>query len=59
MKDELAKLIKENREALELTQAELAEKLGVSKASVANWEQGRNKPSKTVLLLLDRLVNDR
>lgn len=37
------------RDRLDLTQAELAEKLGVSFATVNRWEGGGNKPQKTPL----------
>lgn len=40
-----SKLIKELREKLILSQAELAELLGVSFASVNRWEQGHHKPT--------------
>lgn len=37
--------IKAQREVLQLTQAELAERLGVSVKSVGNWEQGVKCPT--------------
>ena len=40
-----SKLIKELREKLILSQAELAELLGVSFASVNRWEQGHHEPT--------------
>jgi DNA-binding XRE family transcriptional regulator len=38
--------IKDLRAVLRWTQEELAGALGVSRATIANWEQGRVKPSK-------------
>lgn len=40
-----SKLIKELREKLILSQAELAEPLGVSFASVNRWEMGHHEPT--------------
>lgn len=40
-----SKLIKELREKLILSQAELAELLGVSFASVNRWEMGHHEPT--------------
>ena len=40
-----SKLIKELREKMILSQAELAELLGVSFASVNRWEQGHHEPT--------------
>jgi len=36
--------IRQLRRDLDLTQAELAARLGVDKQSVSNWETGRNAP---------------
>ena len=41
--------IKAVRKATGLTQTEFAEKLGVSKSAVTNWEYGQNEPSKAML----------
>ena len=40
-----SKLIKKLREKMILSQAELAELLGVSFASVNRWEQGHHEPT--------------
>ena len=37
--------IQELRNAANLTQKELAEKIGVKNYTIANWEQGRTEPS--------------
>jgi DNA-binding transcriptional regulator YiaG len=48
-------IFKESREKLGLTQKELAEKLGVTLLTIHNWEHGRTKPNKSVLLALKYL----
>jgi transcriptional regulator with XRE-family HTH domain len=42
--------IRQARERLKLTQAQLAEKLGVSRASVNSWENDITHPRSTVLI---------
>lgn len=42
--EKIGKFIAKNRKKMKLTQAELAEKLGVSEKSISNWENGRNMP---------------
>lgn len=44
------------RKTLNLSQAELADRLGVSQASVSQWERGKKRPRRTVLLLLESLL---
>ena len=44
--------IKELRNAQNLTQVQLADKLGVSKQTVSNWENGNIPPSIDMLLVL-------
>lgn len=41
---ELGLQIKQQRKALNLTQADLAQRLNVSRSAVSNWEIGRNYP---------------
>lgn len=52
--NELARVIgeriKETREQLQLTQAQFAEKLGVTSSLCTLWEKGVRKPSADVLL---------
>lgn len=46
---EIGKRIKELRKFLELTQQELADRLGVSRRAIQEWEAGRRTPSEPVL----------
>ncbi|MBG9984136.1 helix-turn-helix transcriptional regulator [Aerococcaceae bacterium DSM 111022] len=41
--------LKQIREAMSLTQADLARQLGISRTSYHNWEQGKTKPNQTNL----------
>jgi DNA-binding transcriptional regulator YiaG len=43
------------REALGLTQAELGERLGVDKATVARWENGKVRPGRKAASAMDKL----
>lgn len=52
MKYELGSRIKEFRERLDISQKELAAKLGVSSARLSNWEQGINRPDVDTLPIL-------
>lgn len=52
MKYELGARIREFRERLDISQKELAAKLGVSNARLSNWEQGINRPDVDTLPLL-------
>ena len=47
--------IKELRKALGLTQQEFADKLGVKRGTVANYELDRNEPSNSVISLICRV----
>ena len=42
--EKIGKFILENRKRRKLTQAELAEKLGVTDRTISNWENGKNMP---------------
>jgi transcriptional regulator with XRE-family HTH domain len=42
--EKIGKFIAEKRKEKKLTQAELAERLGVSDRSISNWENGKNMP---------------
>lgn len=60
--EKIGKFILECRKEKKLTQAELAEKLGVTDKSISNWENGRNMPDlslfKPLCELLDISIND-
>ena len=60
--EKIGKFILECRKEKKLTQAELAEKLGVTDKSISNWENGRNMPDlslfKLLCELLDISIND-
>ena len=47
------------RERLDMTQPELAKKLGVSTMSVRRWERGTEEPAKSRMILIDLLENDK
>jgi len=49
--------LKELREKEKMSQAELAEKIFVSRSAVAKWEQGRGMPSEASLQELCKLFN--
>ncbi len=59
------KNLKEIRRERDLTQKEIAKKLGVVESCYANWEQGRTEPSIAMLrklceifsVSLDELIN--
>lgn len=46
------------RAALDLTQAELAERVGVSFATVNRWEGGANKPQRAQLAKITTLAEE-
>jgi transcriptional regulator with XRE-family HTH domain len=60
--DKIGKFIAECRKKRNMTQSELGEKLGVTKKSVSNWENGRNMPDlslfKPLCRELDITLND-
>ena len=53
----MAERIKFLREKLELTQAEIARRLGISRAGVNAWEMGLSCPSTFYLVELSRLFH--
>lgn len=53
MKDRIRKL----RRMLDLTQQEFADKIGMKRNTVANYETGRNEPSASVISLICRVFN--
>lgn len=60
--EKIGKFIFECRKNKEMTQSELAEKLGVTDKSISNWENGRNMPDlslfKPLCDILDISIND-
>lgn len=49
MATEIAKWIKESRETANITQAQLAEKIGVTQPYVSQWEHGTSRPSQSII----------
>lgn len=60
--EKIGKFIQKKRHDKKLTQAQLAECLGVSEKSISNWENGRNMPDlslfKPLCDVLDITIND-
>lgn len=54
---ELADLVRETRQRLELSQAKFAARLGVSFQSVNRWENGRTKPLPVVLKQIEQVLH--
>ena len=54
---ELADLVRETRQRLELSQANFTAKLGVSFQSVNRWENGRTKPLPIALKQIEHLLH--
>lgn len=54
---ELAALVRETRQCLELSQGKFAAKLGVSFQSVNRWENERTKPLQVALKQIEYLLN--
>ena len=50
------KQIRELRQALELTQQQLADKIGARQHTVARWETGINEPKGAYAMLLRQLA---
>lgn len=50
--------IKEMRDSLGLTQKAFAEKYGIPKRTIEDWEGGRRTPAPYILKLLERAVNE-
>jgi len=54
---DLASLVRETRQRLELSQTKFAQKLGVSFQSVNRWENGRTKPLPIALKQIEHLLH--
>ena len=48
--------VRELRQQLELTQEELAKRLGVERSTVTKWEIGESKPRADVLVKLSKVL---
>ena len=55
--EKIGKFISECRKECDLTQEELAEKLGVSNKTISRWETGKNFPDVSLLQPLCELLN--
>ena len=53
----IGKFISEKRKELKLTQAQLAEKLGVTDKTVSRWENGNYMPDLSLLQQLSKELN--
>lgn len=56
MNNKTGQLIEKYRKEKNLTQVELAEKLGVSKSAISKWENGNNLPDITLLEPLSEIL---
>ncbi|SEL23913.1 DNA-binding transcriptional regulator, XRE-family HTH domain [Carnobacterium iners] len=52
---ELQTILKQKRNELQLTQEEVAEKIHVSRQTISNWENGRNLPDLSSLILISEI----
>ena len=50
-------VIRNLRRAMDITQSELAEKMGVTRSTVAKWETGANIPRGKMLIALAEFFN--
>ena len=57
MKDNLGALISKTRKNKNLSKEKLAEKLGVSTATITKWEKNISKPSFSNLLLITKVLD--
>lgn len=53
----LADLVRETRQCLQLSQVKFAKKLGVSFQSVNRWENGRTKPLPLAIKQIEQLLH--
>lgn len=54
---EFGKRLQEARTAAGLSQQALADKIGVTKATISNWELGKREPGFERLVLLAKTLN--
>ncbi|MBO4594106.1 MAG: helix-turn-helix transcriptional regulator [Clostridia bacterium] len=55
---EFKERVKELRESRELSQMQLAIKLGVSQSAVAKWELGKTEPTASAIIAVAKLFNE-
>lgn len=55
----VASRTKELRKALDLTQQQFADRLGITRGAVSNWDFGRSDPSDSAISLICRVFNVR
>ncbi len=53
---DIAERIRETRQNMKLTQEEFAAKLGVTFSTVNRWENGKSKPSRMALKILQPML---
>ncbi|EMF0566563.1 helix-turn-helix transcriptional regulator, partial [Enterococcus hirae] len=53
---EFGKLLKQERKKMNLTQADLAEQLNVSRSAISNWEIGRNYPDIQTIIDISNVL---
>ncbi len=56
-KELFCKNLRINREQLQLTQKQIAQKLNLPVSTYANWEQGRTEPSIEDIFLIIKLLD--
>jgi transcriptional regulator with XRE-family HTH domain len=54
---EFSERLKELRKQAQLTQVELASKLGIVQSSYADWERGKKKPTQDNLVKIAQILN--
>ena len=54
---EFSERLKDLRKQAELTQVEVAEKLGISQPAYASWERGAKKPTQENLVKIAQILN--
>lgn len=52
---EIQTILKQKRNELQLTQENVAEKIHVSRQTISNWENGRNLPDLSSLILISEV----
>lgn len=55
--EKIGKFIAEQRKKNNLTQAQLAEKLGISDRAISKWENGKSMPDSSIMIELCKILN--